>query len=172
VVSALSSTSWIKGKNMPLVSESVANAKSEIDRLSREIDGWARDFVELLDRVKHLDLVFTETAEMHPAYIALTDWNNPMQLLVVQTIPLTASEHQLNIARAIVSVITALLFRFGHFDVGVAVLAEDGGKVFHHEVIGAHCRSTLGCARIAEAESQFSSIPGHISQSPSPVVLN
>jgi hypothetical protein len=35
--------------------------------------------------------VFTETAGLHPAYIALCDWDNPSQLLVVQTLPLAAS---------------------------------------------------------------------------------
>jgi hypothetical protein len=159
---------------MPLVSEAVVNAKLDIDRLISEIDGWARDFVDLLDRVKHLDLVFTETAGMHPAYIALCDWADPAQLLVVQTIPISADEDQLKMARAIVSVITAVLFRFGHFDVGVALLAEDGGKVFHHEVIGAQCKSTIGVPRIPEAPTQFnfSSIRGHISRSASPVVLS
>lgn len=77
-------------------------------------------------------------------------------------------------ALAITSVITAVLFRLGHFDVGVALLAEDYGKVFHHEAIGARCRSTLGCARIPEAPTpfNFSSIRGHISRSAPPVVLN
>jgi hypothetical protein len=159
---------------MPLVSEAVANAKADVDRLSVEIDIWAKDYVELLGAVTHLDLVFTETAGMHPAYIALCDWDNPSQLLIVQTIPLAASEHQLKMARALVSVITSVLFRLGHSDVGVALLAEDVGKVFHHEVIGAYCKLTAGCPRMPEGKSQFnfSVIPGHISRSPSPVVLN
>ena len=59
---------------MPLVSESVANAKVNIDRLTSEIDGWAREFVELLDGVKHLDLVFSEAEGMDITYIALCDW--------------------------------------------------------------------------------------------------
>ena len=49
-------------------------------------------------------------------------------------------------ALAITSVLTALLYRFGHLAVGVALLAEHGGKVFHHETIGAQCQSTLGCS--------------------------
>jgi hypothetical protein len=76
-------------------------------------------------------------------------------------------------ALAITSVLTALLHRFGHYGVGVALLAEDVGKVFHHEmIIGARCKSTVGCPRIPEGKSQFnfSIIPGHISRSPSPVI--
>jgi hypothetical protein len=138
---------------MPLISKAVELAKADVDRMSREIDTWAKDLVELLGAVTHLDLVFTETAKMRPSYIALCDWNDPSRLLVVQTIPVAASEHQLKMARALVSVITFVLYCFGHFDVAVALLAEDVGKVFHHETIGAQCRSTLGCSRLAEAES-------------------
>lgn len=159
---------------MPLVSEAVANAKADIDRVSREIDDWSRDFVELLDRVKHLDLVFSEAEGMDIAYIALCDWADPSAMLVIQTIPVNATKEQRQMALAITSVITAVIFQLGHSDVGVALLGENSGKVFHHETIGAQCRSTLGCSRIPEAESQFnfSVIPGHISRSPSPVALN
>jgi hypothetical protein len=157
-----------------IISEAVLNAKADIDRRTTEIDAWAKDFVELLDGVKHLDLVFTETAGMHPAYIALCDWDNPSQLLVVQTIPLAASEHQLKTARALVSVLTAVLYQLGHSDVAVALLAEDGGKVFHHETIGARCLPIPGCSRIPEGKSQFnfSSIPGHVLCSSPSLVLN
>jgi hypothetical protein len=131
-------------------------------------------FVELLDGVKHLDLVFSEAKGMDICYIGLCDWDDPSRLLILQTIPVNATKEQRKMALAITSVLIALLHRFGHFDVGVALLAEDGGKVFHHEAIGAQCRSTLGCARIPEAPTQFnfSGIRGHISRSAQPVVLN
>jgi len=157
-----------------LVSEAVANAKADVGRLSVEIDDWAEDFVELLGAVTHLDLVFTETAGMQPAYIALCDWDDPSQLLIVQTIPLAASEHQLKMARALVSVITSVLFRLGHSDVAVALIDETSGRLFHHEAIGAYCKLIAGCPRIPEGKSQFnfSVIPGHICRSALPVVLN
>jgi hypothetical protein len=159
---------------MPIVSKAIENAKADIDRLSVETDGWAKDFVELLDGVKHLDLVFSEAQGMDIAYIALCDWADPSAMLVIQTIPVNATREQRQMAIAITSVITAALFRLGHFDVAVALLGETEGKVFHHETIGARCRWTMGCSRIAEAPTQFnfSSIRGHISRSPSPVVLN
>jgi hypothetical protein len=94
---------------MPLVSESVANAKADVDRLSVEIDIWARDFLELLDGVKHLDLVFSEAQEMDIAYIALCDWADPSQMLVIQTIPVNVTKEQRQMALAITSVITAAL---------------------------------------------------------------
>jgi hypothetical protein len=157
-----------------IVSKAVENAKADIDRLSVEIDGWSKDFVELLDGVKHLDLVFREAEGMDIAYIALCDWTDPSAMLVIQTIPANATKEQRQMALAITSVITSVLFQYGHSDVAVAVLGETSGRVFHHEVIGARCRWTMGCSRIAEAPTQFnfSSIPGHISRSPSPVILN
>ena len=77
-------------------------------------------------------------------------------------------------ALAITSVITSVLFQLGHSDVSVALLGGTSGRVFHHETIGARCRWTMGCSRIAEGPTQFNftSIPGHISRSPSPVILN
>ena len=159
---------------MPLVSESVANAKADVDRLSVEIDIWARDFLELLDGVKHLDLVFSEAQEMDIAYIALCNWADPSQMLVIQTIPVNVTKEQRQMALAITSVITAALFRLGHSDVGVALLAEDCGKVFHHEVIGARCLPIPGCSRISEGKSQFnfSPIPGHVLRGSPSVILN
>jgi hypothetical protein len=159
---------------MPLVSKFIAKAKADIDRLSVEIDLWAKDFVELLDGVKHLDLVFSEAEGMDIAYIALCDWADPSAMLVIQTVPADVIKEQRQMALAITSVITSVLFRLGHSDVAVALLGETSGRVFHHETIGALCRWTMGCSRIAEAPTQFnfSSIPGHISRSPSPVVLN
>jgi hypothetical protein len=97
-------------RKQPEVVVSMKECVADIDRLSAEIDAWDRDFIELLGAVTHWDMVFTETAEMRPSYIALCDWDNPSQLLVVQTIPFAASEHQLNMTRAIVSIITALLY--------------------------------------------------------------
>lgn len=77
-------------------------------------------------------------------------------------------------ARALVSVITAALFLLGHSDVGVVLIGETSGRLFHHEAIGAYCKLTAGCPRIPEGKSQFnfSVIPGHILRSASPVVLN
>ena len=160
---------------MPLVSEAVANAKADLDRHSNEIQEWARDFLTLLSpEWLARDLVFSEAQEMDIAYIALCDWADPSQMLVIQTIPVNVTKEQRQMALAITSVITAALFRLCHTDVGVALLGETSGRVFHREVIGARCRWTMGCSRIAEAPTQFnfSSIPGHISRSPSPVILN
>lgn len=159
---------------MPLVSEAVANAKADVDRLGVEIDRWAKDFIELLDRVKHLDLVFSEAEGMDINYIGICDWRDCSSVLVIQTIPVNATKEQRQMALAITSVITSVLFRLGHSDVAVALLGESTGRVFHHETIGALCRWTMGCSRIAEAPTQFnfSSIRGHISRSPSAVVLN
>jgi hypothetical protein len=124
--------------------------------------------------VKHLDLVFTEAQGLDIAYIALCDWADPSQMLVIQTVPANATDEQRQMALAITSVITAVLFRLCHTDVGVALLGESSGRVFHHETIGARCRWTMGCVRIPEGKSQFnfSVIRGHISRSASPVVLN
>jgi hypothetical protein len=162
---------------MAIVSEAVANAKADIDRLTAEIDAWARDFIELLGAVTHWDLVFTEAEGMDISYIALCDWDQSggcARMVVIRTIPAKAHAEQRKMALAITSVLTAFLHRFGHFDVGVALLADTGGKIFRHEGLAARCRSTLGCARIPEAESQFnfSSIPGHVLRSSPPVVLN
>jgi hypothetical protein len=95
-------------------------------------------------------------------------------MLVLQVVPPNASNEQLQMIFALTSVIASLLLRLGHLDVGVALLGENGGKLFGHEGFVGKCRPTFGCNRIPEAESQFnfSSIPGHISRSPSPVVLN
>lgn len=79
---------------MPLVSESVANAKADIDRLSREIDGWAKDFVKLLDGVKHLDLVFSEAQGMDINYIGICDWHDCSSVLVIQTLPVNTTKEQ------------------------------------------------------------------------------
>jgi len=92
-----------------IVSKAVENAKADIDRLSVEIDGWARDFVELLGAVTHMDLVFSEAQEMDIAYIALCDWADPSQMLVIQTIPVNVTKEQRQMALAITSVITAAL---------------------------------------------------------------
>ena len=95
-------------------------------------------------------------------------------MLVLQVVPPNASSEQLQMIFALTSVIASALLQLGHFDVGVALLGENGGKLFGHEGFVGKCRPTFGCNRIPEAESQFnfSSIPGHISRSPSPVVLN
>jgi hypothetical protein len=68
---------------MPLVSEAVANAKADVDRMSVEIDFCAKDFVELLGAVTHLDLVFTEAEGMDISHIALCDWDDPSRMLVL-----------------------------------------------------------------------------------------
>jgi hypothetical protein len=160
---------------MPLVSEAVANAKADLDRHSNEIQEWARDFLTLLSPEWHArDLVFIEGNGLQPNYIALADWSDESQMLVLQVVPPNASSEQLQMIFALTSVIASLLLRLGHLDVGVALLGENGGKLFGHEGFVGKCRPTFGCNRIPEAESQFnfSSIPGHISRSPSPVVLN
>jgi hypothetical protein len=72
---------------MPIVSEAVANAKAHIDRLGPEIEAWTDNFLELLDNVTHLDLVFQETEAMNPNYLALCDWNDSSRMEVINTIP-------------------------------------------------------------------------------------
>ena len=159
---------------MPLVSEAVANAKADLDRHSNEIQEWARDFLTLLSPEWHArDLVFIQGNGLQPNYIALADWSDETQMLVLQVVPPNASNEQLQMVYALTSVIASVLLRLGHLDV-VALLGENNGKLFGHEGFVGKCRPTFGCNRIPEAESQFnfSSIPGDISPSPSPVVLN
>jgi hypothetical protein len=158
-----------------IVSNAVALAKADLDRHCNELQNWTRDFLELLSPEWHArDLVFIEAKGLNPAYIALSDWAEPSRILVIQTISPTASDDQLKMVYALTSVITAALFRLGHYDVGVALIGETSGRLFHHETIGAYCKITAGCPRIPEGKSQFnfSVIPGHISRSASPVVLN
>ena len=160
---------------MSIVSESVALAKADLDRHCNEIQEWARDFLTLLSPEWHArDLVFIEAKDLQPNYIALADWSDETQMLVLQVVPPNASNEQLQMIFALTSVIASLLLRLGHLDVGVALLGENHGKLFGHEGFVGKCRPTFGCSRIPEAESQFnfSVIPGHISRSPSPVVLN
>jgi hypothetical protein len=158
-----------------IVSESVALAKADLDRHCNQIQEWARDFLTLLSpEWLARDLVFIEAKDLQPNYIALADWSDESQMLVLQVVPPNASSEQLQMIFALTSVIASALLQLGHFDVGVALLGENGGKLFGHEGFVGKCRPTFGCNRIPEAESQFnfSSIPGHISRSPSPVVLN
>jgi hypothetical protein len=158
-----------------IVSESVALAKADLDRHCNEIQEWARDFLTLLSpQWQTRDLVFIEAKGMDISYIALCDWDDPSRMLVVQTIPSAASDDQLKMIYALTSVIASLLLQRGHFSVGVALLGENSGKMFWHEGFVGRCRSVTGCSRIPEAESQFnfSSIPGHVSRSAPPVVLN
>lgn len=95
---------------------------------------------------------------MDISYIALTDFNDPTRMLVIQTVPLNATTEQRQIALAITSILTALLYRLGHYGVGVALLAENQGKIFRFESIAAQCRTTLGCARIPEAQRSSISV--------------
>jgi hypothetical protein len=160
---------------MPISSEAVANAKSNIDRLGPEIEEWTNNFLELLDGVRNMDLVFQEAEGMDLNYVALCEWSEPSRLTILQTIPATQTAEQRNRTLATTSVIAALLQKFGHFDVAVALLANDVGKVFRCEGISGRCRATMGCSRISEAASQFdfSSIPGHVTRSSTPrAVLN
>jgi hypothetical protein len=64
-------------------------------------------FVELLDGVKHLDLVFSEAKGMDICYIGLCDWDDPSRLLILQTIPVNATKEQRKMALAITSVLIA-----------------------------------------------------------------
>lgn len=159
---------------MPIVSNAIENAKADIDRLSTQIAAWAKDFLELLDNVKHLDLVFSEAEGMDINYIGLCDWHDCSSVLVIQTLPTNATKEQRQMALAITSVITSVLFQYGHPEVAVALLGETSGMMFHHETIGARCKTTIGCSRIPEAESQFnfSCIPGHICRTASHITLN
>ena len=157
---------------MSIVSESVAKAKADIDRQRPEIERWAHDFIELLDRVKHLDLVFTEAEGMAISYIALCQWDDPSRMVVIETIPPTQTAEQQKKTLATTSVIAALLL--GHEGVAVALLADDVGKMFRFEGIAGCCKSIRGCARVPEAKSQFdfSSIPGHVMRGLTSVTRN
>jgi hypothetical protein len=59
--------------------------------------------------------------------------SDPSQILVVQTVPVNATNEQRQMALAIASVITSVLFQYGHPDVAVALLGETSRRVFHHE---------------------------------------
>jgi hypothetical protein len=158
-----------------IISKAVELAKADLDRHSSEIQKWAHDFLTLLSPEWQMrDLVFIEAKGMDISYIALCDWDDPSRMLVVQTIPSTASDDQLKMVYALTSVTASLLLQRGHFSVGVALLGENGGKMFWHEGFVGRCRFITGCSRIPEAESQFNfnCIPGHICRTASPVTLN
>jgi hypothetical protein len=147
---------------MPIISEAVANAKSDIDRLGPEIEKWTDNFLELLGNVTHLDLVFQEADAMEPNYLALCDWHDSSRTEVIRTISASQTAEQRKKTLAMTSVIAAMLHTFGHLDVAVALLADDVGKMFRHEGIVGRSRTIRGCGRVPAASSQFdfSSIPG------------
>jgi hypothetical protein len=159
---------------MSIVSESVAKAKADIDSQRPEIDRWSHDFIELLDRVTDLDLVFTEAGGLEINYLALCEWADSSRMVIIETIPPNQTVEQRKKTLAKGSVIASLLHKFGHSDVAVALLADDVGKMFRFEGIAGCCKSIRGCSRVPEAASQFdfSSIPGHVMRSASSAILN
>jgi hypothetical protein len=151
---------------MAIVSEAVANAEAEIARLGPDIEEWTNTFVELLDNVTNLDLVFREADKLDLNYIALCPWNDPSNLVIVRAIPQLQTAEERKRTLATTSILTALLHRLGYLDVAVALLADDVGKAFRHEGFVGHCRSIGGCSRVPTIESKFdfSSISGHIAR--------
>jgi hypothetical protein len=149
---------------MAIVSEAVANAKSDIARLGPEIETWTDYFLELFDNVTHLDLVFEEAGKMDLNYVALCDWNDSSRLEVIHTIPAKQTADQRKKTLAMTSVIVAMLHTFGHLEVAVALLADEVGKAFRHEGVAGRSRPIRGCGRVPAPHSQsdFSAIPGHV----------
>jgi hypothetical protein len=152
---------------MPIVSEAVVNAKADIDRLGPEIEGWTNDFVELLGNVTNLDLVFQEAETMDLNYMALYRWDDPSNLVVMQTLPATQTVEERKRTMAMTSILVAFLHESGHEGVAVVLLSDNEGKMFRHEGIVGRSRSILGCVRISAASSRFdfSSISGHVERS-------
>jgi hypothetical protein len=149
---------------MPIVSEAVANAKADIDRLCPEIEEWTNNFLELLDRVRNLDLVFQEAEGMDLNYVALCEWSDPSRMMAIQTVPSAQTAAQRKETLATTSVIAAVLHKFGHFEVAVALLGDNVGKMFRHEGLAGRWRSVRGCSRAQSTKSRFdfSSILGHV----------
>jgi hypothetical protein len=148
---------------MPIVSEAVANAKLDIDRLSPEIEGWTDDFLELLQNVTNLDLVFQEAKTMDLNYVALCRWDDPSSLTVIQTLPATQTTEERNRTLATTSILAAFLYEFGHSDVAIALLSDSEGRMFRHDGIVGRSRAIRGCGRVplVPPRFDFSSIPGH-----------
>jgi hypothetical protein len=159
---------------MANTSEAVANAKTDLDRLGPEIDGWTNDFLELLRNVTDLDLIFQEGETMDLNYLALCRWDDPSNLVVMQTFPVTQTAEERKRTLATTSTIAALLYESGHYDVAIALLADKAGKMFRHEGVTGRCRAIGGCLRVPTIESKFdfSSISGHIARGTSPALSN
>jgi hypothetical protein len=149
---------------MPLVSEVVANAKADIDRLDPEIEEWTNDFLELLQNVTNFDLVFQEAQTMDLNYVALCRWDDPSNLTVIQTLPATQTTQERKRTLATTSILAAFLYESGHCDIAVALLSDHEGKMFRHEGLVGRSRAIRGCGRVPIASSQFdfSSIRGHV----------
>jgi hypothetical protein len=148
---------------MAIVSEAVANAEADIARLGPEIEEWTNNFLELLANVTKLDLIFQEAETMDLNYVALCQWDDPSNLVVVQSIPMKLTAEQRKRILATTSVLAAMLHKFGHDDVAVVLLGDDVGKMFRHEAIVGRSRAVPGCSRVSspKATVDFSSIRGH-----------
>jgi hypothetical protein len=78
-----------------IISEAVALAKADLDCHCDAIQEWARDFLELLSpEWRARDLIFSESQGFQPNYIALADWSDESQMLVIQTVQPNASNEQ------------------------------------------------------------------------------
>ena len=159
---------------MAIVSEAVANAESDIARLGPEIEACTNSFIELLSNVANLDLVFEESGKMDLNYLALCEWDDSSRMVVIQTIPPAQTAEQRKRTLASTSCLAAMLHKFGHQDVAVALLGENGGRMFRHEGLVGRCRLIEGCSRIPTPESKFdfSSISGHIARGTYPALAN
>jgi len=139
------------------VSEAVTDAKADLGDLGPQITTWVDDFIELLDRVSRLDLVFQEVDKMDLNYVALCPWDDPSNLVIIHTVPQTQTAEQRKRTLATASILAALLHRLGYFDVAVALLADDIGKIFRHEGIVGHSKTIRGCPRVLMNEWKFDS---------------
>jgi hypothetical protein len=141
----------------------VSTAAADVARLTPEIDGWTENFLRLFDRVRKCDLVFEEAEDMSINWVGLCRWDDPTEILVIETIPSNQTTEQRKQILAKTSVIAALLRELGYVEIAVALLADDVGKIFRHEGLFGHCRTIRGCSRAPETPSQpdFSSIPNH-----------
>jgi hypothetical protein len=162
----------MKGDSMPIVSEAVENAKVDIDHLGPDIEEWTKDFVELFANVTNLDLIFQETEKMDLNYVALCNWDDPSNLVIIRSLPTTQTGEERKKTLATASILTALLNRLEYHDVAVALLGDSGGRMFRHEGFAGRCQSINGCSRVAEFTSPFDSIVGHVSVNRSSVGLN
>ena len=141
----------------------LTKAAADIALYAVEIDGWVNTFLELLDRVCELDLVFEQAGGIPLNFVGLCLWHDPTQVVVIETIPADQADEQRKRTLAKTSVLAVLLRELGYTDVGVVLLGDDVGKMFRDEGFVAECKSIRGCARIPLAPCiDFGSIAGHV----------
>jgi hypothetical protein len=149
---------------MPIISEAVSKAQADLARLSASISEWTDSYLELLRNVAHTDLVFQEAGALDVNFLALCLWDDPANLVVIQTLPPTQTEQDRKRLLAMTSVIAAALYDLGHYDAAIVLLSDDVGKAFRHEGMVGHARTIGGCSRVPHIPSRldFTSILGHV----------